>query len=205
MQTNHRPVRSRSSIGAPTDVPFAGRAIVLGPITPIMHAGHAPSDDEPAREWTATTWFIGTLLYAPFDLARAVLALVLTGDFPDPRARLVVDLAKRAVDDGRAPDPAAIMALGFETGESASKSRARSLVAYLQEPFDKGLMPLALPHYAADVLRERERESYRELAAIAELAESASMDDIRAAHAAWIEQSRDRARRYAELSKLRGE
>ncbi|ANI91261.1 hypothetical protein [Dietzia timorensis] len=178
----------------------------LGRVVPSLFFS-APNDDAersdtPAREWTAATWFIGTLLYAPFDLASAVLALLVPSDFLDPRAGLVVELAKRAVRDKRAPDPAAIMAYGFESGASASKSRARGLVAYMQEPFDKGLMPLALPHYAADVLREREREAYRELAGIAELAASASMDDLRAARDEWLERSRDRARRCAALSQL---
>lgn len=162
-------------------------------------------DDETAHavQWSAETWFIGALLWAPLDLARKVLALVVARDFDEPKARLVLSLAKDAVAAGRNPDAAAITAGGNETGAAASKARSAQLMAYLSKPLDLAPPASNLARYAGDVLRARERDSFRDLGEImGEMSESAPLNDLRDALNGWLSTQRDRAQRCAALDEL---
>ncbi|GGM67098.1 hypothetical protein GCM10012275_42030 [Longimycelium tulufanense] len=96
--------------------------------------------------------FVGALLHCSAARAERVLSVVADEDLGDPAARGVLEVVRRLVGRGVAPDPAAVVAEARSAGLVAGEYRLSRFGSFVATVYTSSALPASLGFYAACVL-----------------------------------------------------
>lgn len=122
------------------------------------------------HQWAPEHQLIGALMWLTADQARPILELVPNTAICQPLRQWAYEIMRALVDEGRAPNPVAVLAaarqrrwsLAQHPGQPPTPHRHHRLTVYLASAYTQVLSPAAAAgDYARDVLDEAYRRSFR--------------------------------------------
>ncbi|KAA2267004.1 hypothetical protein F0L68_00240 [Solihabitans fulvus] len=145
--------------------------------------------------------FVGALLHQAPDGAAALLKLVSEEDIADPRLRVVLGLARACVDQGVAPDPAAVFAVARSSAAVNGEHQLKVLSKCLADVYTSSVVPASAWFYAGQVLwaawRRRLIQTGDRLRLVAQTSAEDRLDEAVAEEFAACQTMRDRLAVFA--------
>ncbi len=139
---------------------------------------------------------LGCLLHMSADGAAGLVARLQPEDFTDPRHRAVLTAVAATVNGGTRPDPITVLGEMRRQGLERSMTSDRSAGVFLLDVAAAAPVVASAGHYARIVVEHRVRRRAQEAGwRLAQRAEAASLDDLKAQALAELEAIFDQVER----------
>lgn len=142
---------------------------------------------------------LGCLLHLHADGATGLVARLQVEDFTDPRHRAVLVAVAATVNGGTRPDPITVLGEMRRSGLERSMTCDRSAGVFLLDLAAAAPVVASAEHYARIVIEHRVRRRAQEAAwRLAQRAEGASLDDLKAQVLSELEAIFDQVHRLTD-------